>query len=189
MQSSEFNNLFRAEFAEPLFEHGFQMVGRGRSMHHVNDTRELLILRQGGRLARQGVARSVICFRHTFLRPIESEDPAKKSIYVEDCPRKLTFDDFEGWVRPVLNYQPENSGRWRIHDVNYASLGSAKLCARLKKLRTIVIKRVLPWTQSLTEESELSQIKRFGENAWCEQRWIEDYENFLSYKNSQLPFV
>jgi hypothetical protein len=184
MQSNEFNSLFTAEFAEPLIEHGFKMVGRGSSMHHIDDNRELLILRQGGRLARQGMARSVICFRHTFLRPIESDDPAKKSINVEDCPRKLTFDNFDGWFRPALNYRPENSGRWRVHDINYAELSSVNLSASLRKLRTAVIKRVLPWTQSLTAEGELSQIKRFGENAWCEQRWIEDYENFLSHQNS-----
>lgn len=180
MQSNEFNSLFITEFAEPLIEHGFQMVGRGNSMRHTDDTRELLILRQGGRLARKGMARSVICFRHTFLRPIESDDPAKKSIYVEDCPRKFTFDDFDRWFRRPRNYQPENSGRWRIHDINYADLDPRQLSERLKKLRTIVIERVLPWTESLSEEGELLQIKKFGENAWCERRWIEDYENFLS---------
>lgn len=184
MQSTEFNGLFTAEFTEPLIERGFQIVGRGSSIHHVDGTRELLILRQGGRLARQGVARSVICFRHTFLRPIESDDHAKKSVHVEDCPRKLTFDEFDGWFRRARNYQPQNSGRWRIHDIKYADLDSRQLSSCLKKLRTIVIERVLPWTQSLTEEGELSQIKRFGENAWCEQRWIEDYENFLSHRNS-----
>lgn len=183
MQSNEFNSLFTTEFAEPLIEQGFQMIGRGHSMHHVEGTRELLILRQGGRIARQGMARSVICFRHTFLRPIESDDSAKKPIYVEDCPRKLTFDDFGGWFGRTLNYQPENLGQWRIHDINYTVLDSRQLSARLRKLRTIVIKRVLPWTKSLTEVGELSQIKRFGENAWCERRWIEDYENFLSHQD------
>lgn len=184
MQSSEFNQLFTTEFAEPLIEHGFQMVGRGGSMHHVDGTRELLILRQGGRLARHGVVRSVICFRHTFLRPINSDDPSKQPIYAEDCPRKLTFDDFEGWSRCTRNYQPENSGRWRLHDINYAVLDAKQLSSRLKKLRTTVIKRVLPWAHSLTEEGELSQIKRFGEDAWCERRWVEDYKNFFLHQNS-----
>lgn len=184
MHSEEFQRLFTTEFADPLIEHGFQMIGRGNSMSHVDGNRELLILRQGGRLARLGFARSMICFRHTFLRPIENEDPAKKPIYVDDCPRKLTFDDFVGWFRPALNYRPENSGRWRIHDINYSKADAAKLSAHLKKLRTTVTKRVLPWVNSLTEEGELSQIKRFGENAWCERRWIEDYENFLSKRSS-----
>lgn len=183
MHSEEFHNFFITEFSEPLIEQGFQMIGRRSSMHHVDANRELLILRQGGRLARPGIASSVICFRHTFLRPVESDDPTKRSICVEDCPRKLTFDDFDGWFRPSLNYRPENPGRWRIHDINYAEMGSANLKSLLKKLRTTVLKRVLPWTQTLTEESELSQIKRFGENAWCERRWIEDYENFLSLRS------
>lgn len=184
MQSEEFQSFFKTEFAEPLIKHGFQMIGRGSSMHHVDGNRELLILKQGGRLARHGFARSVICFRHTFLRPIENDDPAKKSIYVEDCPRKLTFDDFGGWFRPVLNYRPENSGQWRIHDINFAEVDAEKLRAHLKKLLTTVTERVLPWAQTLTEEGELLQIKRFGENAWCERRWIEDYENFLSDQSS-----
>ena len=180
MQSEEFQNLFVTEFAKPLIEHGFRMIGRGSSVHHVDGTRELLILRQGGRLARPGSARSVICFRHSFLRPISSDDPQKTPIYVEDCPRKLIFDDFDGWFSPKLSYRPENSGRWRIHDTKYSNVNARMVSVHLRKLRTQVIKRILPWAHSLTEAGELSQIKRFGENAWCEQRWIEDYEAFLS---------
>ena len=180
MDRQEFDNLFGREFAQPLIERGFEMVGRGPSMRFLDGNRELLILRQGGRLARPGFARSVICFRHTFLRPIESEDPQKTPIHVEDCPRKLIFDDFEGWFRPRLTYIPENSGRWRIHDLQYSQADKRKIAVQLERLVTTVTKRILPWAQSLTEMGELSQIKEFGENAWCEKRWIQDYERFLS---------
>jgi hypothetical protein len=180
MQREEFQRIFATEFAEPLIEHGFQMIGRGSSMHKIDGNRELLILRQGGRLMRPGFARSVICFRHTFLRPIASEDPQKTPIYVQDCPRKVTFDDFEGWFRPKLSYRPENLGRWRFHEFKYSEVDARSACARLKRLQETVIERILPWAQSLTEAGELVQIKRFGESAWCERRWIEDYEAFLS---------
>lgn len=39
----------------------------------------------------------------------------------------------------------------------------------------LVETRVLPWANSLTEQGELSQIAQFGEQAWCEKRWMEDY--------------
>ena len=51
--------------------------------------------------------------------------------------------------------------------------------ACLDKLATIVTDRILPWAASRTEEDELEQIKLYGNDAWCEQRWIADYEQFL----------
>ncbi|WP_371226248.1 hypothetical protein [Roseovarius sp. 2305UL8-3] len=180
MDSQEFATMFEQEFAQPLLEQGFDFVGRSKSMRYVQENRELRILRQGGRLARPGSARSVICFRHTFLRPINSDDPSKEPIYVQDCPRKLIFDDFDGWRQPKLDYQPENLGRWRIHTLNYSEADARIVSECLGKLAVIVTKRILPWVNSRTEAEELSQIRKFGENAWCEKRWIEDYEQFLS---------
>ncbi|MBD3663888.1 hypothetical protein [Sulfitobacter aestuariivivens] len=180
MKNEEFHKLFTTEFVEPLIEQGFCLIGRGNSLRYASGNRELLILRQGGRLARPGFARSVICFRHSFLRPIASDDPKKSPIYVQDCSRKLIFDDFDGWNPSQLNYRPENSGRWRIHDTNYANGDEGMVRSHLRELRKTVVARILPWLETITEKGELSQIKRFGENAWCEQRWIEDYEAFLS---------
>ena len=131
-------------------------------------------------MMRPGIMRSVICFRHTFLRPINSDDPDQRLLGVSDFPRKLTFGDFEGWRQPSLTYRPENTGHWRIDDFEYANASAEDVSVGLRKLCKTVENRVLPWVRSLTEAGELAQIKSYGEDAWCEKRWIEDYETFLS---------
>ncbi|NNK65942.1 MAG: hypothetical protein HKO95_04325, partial [Rhodobacteraceae bacterium] len=69
---------------------------------------------------------------------------------------------------------------WRIDDFEYANASAEDVSVGLRKLCKTVENRVLPWVRSLTEAGELAQIKRYGEDAWCEKRWIEDYETFLS---------
>lgn len=183
MNHQEFKEQFDQAFAKPLCENGFSLVGRGKTLQFQNGNRELRIIRQGGRAERPGIWRSVICFRHTFLRPINSDDPNQQSLSVSDFSRKLVFQDFDGWRQTVLNYRPENSGRWKIHDFHYANSETHNVRMRLQELTKIVEKRVLPWARTLTEKNELEQIRKHGEQAWCERRWIKDYEDFLINKS------
>ena len=74
MDHPEFTRLFDQEFAYPLFDHGFSFVGSGKTLRYVSGNRDLRIVRQGGKLVRPRVMRSVICFRHIFLRPLNSDD-------------------------------------------------------------------------------------------------------------------
>ena len=36
------------------------------------------------------------------------------------------------------------------------------------------------WMDYLTPERALTEIRRHGEDAYCERLWMEDYESFLS---------
>lgn len=179
MLHSEFKDIFDREFAAPLSAIGFAFMGRSRTLQYLNNKSDLRIIRLGGRLLRQGEMRSVVCFRHTFLRPINSDDPANAK-NVEDFPRKQIFQDFSGFFSPKIGYQPENTGRWRKDSFDYQNATNDDVIHRLRKFRYSVEKRIVPWADSLSPEDEMKQIKRFGEQAWCEQRWIEDYETFLS---------
>ncbi len=122
----------------------------------------------------------VICFRHTFLQLVSSDDPDTEQLIVQDFPRKLKFDDFDTWLRPAPIYRPENLGRWPVHTFVYKDKTEKQVTQSFQKLLTLVEQRILPWANSLTEEGELEQIKRYGEGVWCEKRWIEDYEAFLT---------
>ncbi|WP_371168682.1 hypothetical protein [Aliiroseovarius sp. 2305UL8-7] len=178
MDHQEFNGLFDEEFAHPLMEKGFVFVRKTKSLRYQSGTRDLWIKRIGGKWPHPGVARTVICFRHCFLRPVSSDDPDSAKLIVNDFPRKLTFEDFDSWLKPRLKYRPENSGRWPTSDFAYGDQNPKAVRKRLRKMRDLAETRVLPWVNSIAEDSELSQIIKYGEHAWCEKRWIDDYKSF-----------
>ena len=185
MDHLDFNSLFDQEFANPLIEQGFSFVGKGKTLMLERDNRDLRIIRVGGKSPHPGIMKSVICFRHSFLRLVSSDDTKTKTLIVDDFPRKLTFDDFDTVLKPTFNYRPNNSGRWPVHEFAYGVQTESDVAARLRKLLELVEKCVLPWMNSLTEESELEQLRLYGEKAWCEKRWIEDYEQYVSDRTKE----
>ncbi len=176
----EFNELFDQEFACPLIETGFAFVRKTKSLRYLRGTRDLWIKRISGKWPHPGVARTAICFRHSFLRPVSGDDPDSEKQIVNDFPRKLTFEDFDSLLKPSLKYRSENIGRWSTSDFTYGDQPREAVKKRLRMMRKLVETRILPWVSTITEDSELSQITKHGEQAWCEKRWIEDYEVFLS---------
>lgn len=180
MKSEEFNNLFGQEFAKPLSQSGFEYVGRGQTLKYLKGNNELRLIRLGGRLSRPGAMVSVICFRHIFLRPVSTDEPNPKAVFTQDFSRKQVFQDFRGFLKPRPNYRPNNSGRWGRDTFEYGGSSENDVRLRLRALRKLFTNRIMPWANSITPEGELDQIKEFGEQAWCEMRWIEDYEDFLS---------
>lgn len=179
MNNQEFNSLFDEEFAHPLVEMGFAFVRKTKSLRYQSGTRDLWIKRIRRKWPHPGIAMTAICFRHSFLRPVSSDDQNSTNLIVDDFPRKLTFDDFDGWLTPKLAYRPENSGRWATSDLKYGDMEEKAVRKRLRKMKGLVETRILPWTNTLTEHSELSQISKFGEQAWCEKRWVEDYRTHV----------
>lgn len=180
MDHLEFNGLFDEEFANPLIGLGFAFVRKTKSLRYQSGTRDLWIKRISGKWPHPGVARTAVCFRHVFLRPVGSDDPDSAKLIVDDFPRKLTFEDFESWLKPSLKYRPENLGRWSISDFAYGEQTPKAVTKRLRKMRSLVETRILPWVSLVTEESELAEIVKHGEQAWCERRWVEDYRSYLN---------
>ena len=111
---------------------------------------------------------------------MSSDDPDSEKLVVDDFPRKLNFEVFDGLLKPSLKYRPENTGRWSTSDFYYGDQDQEAVIKRLQKVKKLVETIILPWVNSITEESELSQITKLGEQVWCEKRWIEDYKEFLS---------
>lgn len=177
MDHLEFNKLFDEEFARPLTARGFVLVGKTLSLRYQSGTRDLWVKRISGKWPHPGVARTAICFRHSFLRPVSSDDPDSTKLIVDDFPRKFTFEDFDRWLKPNLKYRPENSGRWATSNFAYGDQTQESVVKDLQKMRGLVETRVLPWVNSITEDGELSQIIKYGEQAWCEKRWIDDYRS------------
>lgn len=179
MDHCRFEYHFDQEFARPLSEIGFDFVGRGRSLRYLNGPKELRIIRLGGRMARPGAIVSVIGFRHTFLRPVASDNSDETNLSVSDFSRKLTFADFEGKLERQLVYRPDNLGHWRRDVFRYGDCSEEDVLGRLRYVRELVTTRIVPWADRRAAADELAQIRQFGEDAWCERRWIADYEAFL----------
>jgi len=176
MDHQEFNKLFDDVFAQKLIATGFVFVRKTKTLRYQSGTRDLWIKRVTGKWPHPGVSRTAICFRHNFLRPVSCDDPNSTNLIVDDFPRKLRFEDFGGWQKPDLRYRPKHSGRWVTTDLAYGTQSPRRVTKRLQKMANLVGTRVLPWVNSIIEESELSQIVRYGEQAWCEERWIDDYK-------------
>jgi hypothetical protein len=165
-------------------ENRFVFVRKTKSLRYLDGTRDLWIKRISGKWPHPGVARTAICFRHSFLRPVSSDDPNSEKLIVDDFPRKLTFEDFDDLLTPNLNYRPENTGRWSTTDVTYGKQPHEAVRKHLRKMKKLVEIRILPWVNTLTEDTELFQISRYGEQMWCEKRWIEDYEAFIAARST-----
>lgn len=180
MDHLEFNTLFDDEFADPLTALGFAFVRSSKSLRYQNGPIDLWIKRIGGKRPQPGVARMAIAVRHSFLRPVSSDDPGSSKLIMDDFPRKLTFEDFDGGPNPDLTYRPQNMGRWGTSAFVYGNQTPKTVRQCLRDLKDLVETRVLPWAASLSATGELDQIIKFGDGAWCETRWIEDYRAHIS---------
>ena len=179
MDHKEYNTLFEEEFADPLKALGFARVRKTRSLRYQNGTRDLWIRRVSGKWPHPGVAKTAICFRHSFLRPVTCDDPDSDDLYMLDFPRALRFEDFEGWLKPSPSYRPDITRR-EPSEFRYGDKGPDAVRKHLRRMRRLVEKRILPWANGLTEEGELAQIIAFGQQLWCEKRWMEDYRHHLT---------
>lgn len=122
------------------------------------------------------IARFIVCVRHVFLRNLERQIPNGIAENPNDYPFKLRLSEFARFSR--WRYRPINLGIREYDEIEYGSLKSVN--SLLKKTKFTLESYTPNWVDLLTPEKALSQIKRFGENAYCERIWIEDYEKFLS---------
>lgn len=169
----------RTEFTLPLIAQGFRPVARqALSVVWTEGTAELAILR----VLRSGVPydlRLAICFRHRFLRPTQSDDPAAGPLGPSDYPWRLNFRDFLDYPKrsPCYAYRAgfQHDDLLRPGDFTPASLSAA-----LQLRRDIVQHKVLDWARRRSPQAELAELRTRGTGLWCERRWIEDYQAYLA---------
>ena len=180
MDTQSFNALFLEELAEPLRDHGLDRVGKGHTLRFLRGANDLRLLRLGGRLQVPGAMVTVICFRHNFLRPVNGDDPSATTLYAGDFPRKHAVADFDSAPERGPAYRPHNLGRWPRDVFPYADASEDDVRRHLTLLREAFATRILPWAAKVTPEHEFAQLRANGEGAWCERRWIEDYERAIA---------
>jgi hypothetical protein len=110
---------------------------------------------------------------HDCVRDFEGRAPAPRSRNTSVWPVKLQpsrAEDFlERW-----RYQPWNTGR-----VPADTMSDRKTDALLDAIGRALTRTFPRVTDVLTPAAMLDQLVRYGEDAWCEQRWIADYRRVV----------
>jgi hypothetical protein len=175
MKAAEFNSSFKELVAKPLSSIGFKQSGRNLILR--NELADIALIRcDGGQSALAQIARFIICFRHNFLRNLEQQLPKEFVETSNDYPFKIRLSQFAALSK--WHYEPINLGIRNYDIITYGNIKSAD--APLNNMVNTLQNYTSRWIEFLTPENALSQIKKFGENAYCEKIWIEDYEQFLS---------
>lgn len=179
MDAKEFNHQYEDLFVGPLKSIGFRT--HGQSLSYTKDRTVLALLRF--QMKSSGLTQRthfLLCVRHVFLRTLEKE-PATKFLFNEsEYPFKLPVSKLSRYLLETWHYQPINLGARDYDTVLFCELTDAS--AILSGMREKVINSGLAWMEYLTPAQALKQVRRHGEDAYCENIWIEDYEAFLNGK-------
>lgn len=186
MKRQEFNQLYQDQVSEPLSSLGFESIGR-KSFRYSDGLRDLRFISLGGNFRKVGALRTMICFRHRCLQPLQESHKLADVFDVTEFPRKLTLHDFSGTFVPP-QYRSSGFRRWGYDSLEYADETERDVSERLKRMQSLIAERVLPWAETLTPESELEQIERYGCRTWYEEKWATDYKSFIA-KNGQTADI
>jgi hypothetical protein len=91
---------------------------------------------------------------------------------------KLSEGMLESW-----HYQPTNLGPGDYDTMLFGEFTDAS--AVLSGMREKITTSGPAWMEYLTPAEALRQVRRHGEDAYCEKIWIADYEAFLNGRASR----
>lgn len=177
MKREDFDNLFQNEFIEPLSEDGFKTSGK--SIYRNQGVGIIALMRLGGRFSTPSSVSHVLCFRHVFLRDMKEQIQIG---YVKEAfsyPYKFSLDEIQNKSLSEWRYEPHNL-RLPFDKFDYERLDERQVKDWLQKLLLFLKDMFVLWCNSLTAEKALKEIQTYGESAWCEKMWIEDYKQYLN---------
>ena len=172
MDKQQFEKLFDAIIVSPLESSGFER--KGKSVYLVQSDIAISLMRLGGRMAIWGGISQILCFRHSFLSTLYEESNFGFESEVFSYPVKLKPLDVKHSLRRSIKYRPTNSrlkGEEFVFDDKSEKQVLKYLSRVLKSVNT-----VHGWAQRIEPDQLSSEIKKFGESAWIENRWLDSYE-------------
>jgi hypothetical protein len=178
MDSQQFNQQYEGMVVQPLIQIGFQRHGKCLSV--IKDQTVLALLRfqmKGSALVRQ--THFLLCIRHLFLRTLEKEPANEFLSKANEYPFKLPVSKLSKDILRTWHYEPINLGPREYDTIHFGDLSDAG--GILENMRDRIVHSGLGWMEYLTPAEALRQVKRYGEDAYCERIWIEDYQRFLNY--------
>jgi hypothetical protein len=176
MDAKEFNRQYEDLLVGPLRNIGFRT--HGQSLSFTKDHTVLSLLRFQMKFS--GLTQRthfLLCVRHAFLRTLEKEPAAKFLFGANEYPFKLPVSRLSQNMLESWHYEPINLGPRKYDTVLFGELTDSS--AILSAMREKITNSGLAWMEYLTPAESLKQVRRHGEDAYCEKIWIEDYEAFL----------
>jgi hypothetical protein len=186
VDAKEFNQQYENVLTLPLVKIGF--YAHGQSLFCVKNEIVFALLRlsvKGSGFLRE--THFVVCVRHSFLRTLEKDPPRRYLTEPSEYPFKFRVSDLRQEMRKEWHYSPCNLGHWKYDTIRFGDLTDAT--SRLDDMRHQIAEYGMAWMERLNPAEALNQLKRYGEDAYCEKIWIEDYEAFLSQAStrSEVP--
>ncbi len=169
MEKESFEALFQQVVFGRLEPLGF--FSKGKTISFYNDRLTISLIRLGGRKAFSGSIAHIFCFRHSFLRDMNEEIPKSPPSNVFSYPYKLK--PYEDADRDLI-YRPKNLN-FDYERLHWEALGEAAIGQKLDRIAGFIGGRFLPWAEALTPEAARLELSQYGEGAWCERMWDEDY--------------
>ena len=108
------------------------------------------------------------------------DDPVAFTLEANDYPYNLSMQEFAEPTMGQPRYQSMNLGRWPRHSYCFEGVDPKVVRRDLTFLKDLLVDKVVPWASQMTPDIVAAQIKKHGEGAWCERRWLEDYDAHLS---------
>jgi hypothetical protein len=170
-----FESLFALHVAEPARVVGFERWGK--RLWFERDGLRVALLRT--ELRNIWPFELTLVVGHSCLRDFKDRQPAPRSASPSEYPIKIKPSQ-TAQLTTGYRYVPHNRGRWPS-DV----IGDDTAEAQLQQIGATLAQNLPSLSRDLTPQKVLAAIRRDSENAWCEQRWIDDYETELS----RLPVV
>jgi hypothetical protein len=169
MDKEAFETLFEEHVTSRLARLGFVSKEKGLSLSSERVT--IALFRLGGRMSASGSISHILCFRHSFLRDRTEAVPTGVPPEVFDYPYK--FRPLEDADRELV-YRPQNLN-YDFERLQWENTNESSVRQKLDRIAAHIENRFLPWAKTLPLATAKSEIEQFGEDAWCERMWIEDY--------------
>ena len=176
MDAKEFNRQYDDLLVGPLTKIGFRT--HGQCLSYTKNQAVLALLRFQMKFS--GLTQRthfLVCVRHAFLRTLERESAKKFLTNASEYPFKLPVSNLSDSLLLDWQYEPINLGPRKYDTIRFGEMSDASEI--LQDMTHRITRSGLAWMEHLTPPTALEQVKKFGENAYCERIWIEDYETFL----------
>lgn len=171
MDAGTFERLFVQHVTEPSVAVGFERWGKGLWLDGPHGMRAA-VLRTESRYTWPFELTLVV--GHDCLRDFEDRNPAPRSRNPSEWPIKIAPSDAAGLLKRRWRYEPHNLGRWPS-DV----MDDAAASEQLQQIGRALTTAFPDVADVLTPVTVRSQVAKRGEDAWCERRWIADYDALI----------
>jgi hypothetical protein len=180
MKAVEFNTIYDEVVVKPLVAAGF--VQRDKNLFFFDASGVLALFRYRNKWSSfiQSTLLTV-CIRHRFLRNLDKQPCDQFTKTIDDYPFKIQPTKFLlDFLKCGWHYTPCNLAHWPKDEIEFGKDNNAR--AKIENIRDIILAACPQWLKFLEPKEAYRQISQYGESAYCEKIWLEDYERHIEEK-------